>query len=102
MTSLSLLDAEGVEQLGLRVDVVADGDEGKVGAVDAAGVGIDGAGPGGAVAGAEDVDADDEVVLESSRPPGAKSSGHQIATWAEPESAWQTSTALSRAALSLP
>ena len=34
--------------------------------------------------------------------PGAKISGHHAPTSAEPESAWQTSTALSRAALSLP
>jgi len=53
-------------------------------------------GPVEAVAGAQHIDADDEVVIQGEHRAGAKISGHQEPTSAEPESAWQTSTALSR------
>ena len=77
-----LADAERIEQAGLGADVVANGDEGKIGAVGLAGFRIDGAGPGGTVTGAQHVDADDEIVFEREhgagskdlRPPGADQS----------------------------
>ena len=57
-------NAERVKQEGLGADVVADGNEGKVGAVGVAGFRVDRLRPGGAVTGADEVDTDDEVVLE--------------------------------------
>ncbi len=57
-------DAEVVDELDLGVDDVADADEGEGGAVELAGGGVDGAGAGGTVTGAEDVDADDAVAGE--------------------------------------
>ena len=48
---------------------------GKVRPVDFAGLGIDGAGPGGAVTGAQHVDADDEVVLERENRAGSEDLG---------------------------
>ena len=65
-------DAEGVEKARLGVDVVADGDERKIGAVDQAGFRIDGAGAGGTVAGAEKVNADDEVVFQGQHGAGSE------------------------------
>ena len=53
-------DAEVVEEEFLRAHHVADGDEGKLDPVGAAGFGVEGGRAGGALAAAEDVGADDE------------------------------------------
>src|ERR1035438_4385020 len=78
---LEARDAEAVDELDLGVDDVADVDEGEGWAVGLAGGGVDGAGAGGPVTGAEDVDADDAVAgeieqaqvagQEELRPPGS-------------------------------
>lgn len=57
------LDAERVEQCGLRIDPVLDGDHREVGAVDPAGRGVDVHRAGRAEAGAEVVDADHEEAV---------------------------------------
>ena len=71
-TSRRLADAERIEQPRLRPHVVADGDQRKIRPVDFACFGIDGAGPRGAVTGAQHVDADDEVVLQREDRAGSK------------------------------
>ena len=58
-----LLDAEVIDQRHLRVDHVADGDDGKVDAPGLAGVGVDAGGAGRAHAAAEHVGADDEEAV---------------------------------------
>ena len=92
-------------------DDVAHGDDGKIGAVAAAGFGIDAVRAGGAAAAAEAVRADHEVAIgvdALARPDRAcptsrdRPSSSCRATCESPESAWQISTALSRRAFELP
>jgi hypothetical protein len=59
-----LVDAERIEELSLGADVVGDGDEGEIRTIDFAGVGVDRSGACGAVAGADEVDAEDAIVFE--------------------------------------
>ena len=66
-----LRDAEVIGQPRLRVHPVLDGDHRKVAAPDSAGVGIDAERPGGAVAAADIVDADDKVTIGVQRLAGA-------------------------------
>ncbi len=105
------LDAQVVDQPPLHLDDVADGDQREIGAVGAAGGRVDAVGPGRAAAAAQDVRADDEVAvgvdrLARARPRCPTSRDRRRsscrATCESPERAWQISTALSRAGLSVP
>ena len=101
-------DGESVEESLLQTHLIAHRDRRKVarpaGTVRGSRTG---AGPrrersGRAVAAAEKIGRDDEVDLGIERPAAAEEPPHQRSTSAEPVSAWQTTTALSRAAESVP
>ena len=108
----NFLDAERIEQHRLRAHHVADGDDGKVEAVRLAGRRIDFGRPRRAHAAADDIGADDEEAVgvdglarPDHRVPPAGLAGDGMAArrrTGRRVSAWQTSTALLRAAFSVP
>src|SRR3954454_1025882 len=69
---LELLDAEGLNQHGLRVHDVANIDEGESGTVHAAAVSIDGGRAGGSITRAENIDADHAIAFEIEQPAGSE------------------------------